>query len=90
MKAAHKAAIMENDEFVKCPLCEGHAQVRRSDLLALLTGKNLREKLEKNIAEFTLLAEGDQEMRRPKPGEFENQVHHWNPNLPLWNRSPKE
>jgi hypothetical protein len=81
---------MENNEFVKCPLCEGHAQVRRSDLLALLTGTNLHEKLEKNIAAFTLLAKEDQEMRRPKPGEFENQVHHWNPNLPLWNRSPKE
>jgi hypothetical protein len=80
---------MENDEFVKCPLCEGIAKVRRSDLLALLTGKNLREKLERNSAEFTLLAKGDQE-RRPNAGEFGNKVHHWNLNLPLWNRSPKE
>ena len=90
MESAHKAAIMENDEFVKCPLCEGLAKMRRSDLLALLSEKNLREKLSKNTAEFTLLARGDQQMHRPKPGEFANEVHHWNPNLPLWNRSPKE
>jgi len=69
---------------------EGRAKVRRSDLLALLAGKNLREELEKKTAEFQLLAKGDHEMRRPIPGEFGNKVHHWNPNLPLWNRSPKE
>jgi hypothetical protein len=90
MNCAHKAAIMENEELVKCPLCEGIAKVRRSDLAAWLAGNNLREKLETKTEEFTSLAKRDQEMRRPKPGEFGNQVHHWNPNLPLWNRSPKE
>jgi hypothetical protein len=74
---------MENDEFVKCPLCDGLAKMRRTELQALLTGNNLREKLEKNAPEFA-------PMHRPKPGEFGNGVHHWNPNLPLWNRSPKE
>jgi hypothetical protein len=80
---------MENDEFVKYPLCEGIAKVRRSDLLALLKGKKLGEKLKRNTVEFTLLAKGDQESR-PNPGEFGNEVHHWNPDHPLWNRSPKE
>ena len=46
---------MENDEFVKCPLCDGHARVRRSELPALLAGNILREKLEENMAEFTRL-----------------------------------
>jgi hypothetical protein len=38
---------MENDEFVKCPLSDGPAQVRRADLSALLDGANLPEKLKK-------------------------------------------
>jgi hypothetical protein len=89
MKSAHKAATMESDEFVKCPLCDGLARVWRSDLIALLTGKNLREKLQKNMAQFAPLAEADQAGRR-LPGEFGKEVHNWNPSLPLWRRSLKE
>jgi len=32
MKSAHQVAIMENDEFAKCSLSDGPAQVRRADL----------------------------------------------------------
>jgi len=85
MKSAHKAAIMENDESVNCPPCEGLAKVRRSDLLALPAGNNFREELE-----VTRLAERDQAGRRLQPGEFGREVHKWNPTLPLWRRSPKE
>jgi len=48
---------MESDEFVRCPLCDGLAKVWRSDLIALLTEKNLREKLQKNLAEFMQCAD---------------------------------
>jgi hypothetical protein len=88
-KSAHQAAIMESDEFVRCPLCDGLAKVWRSDLIALLTGKNLREKLQKNMAEFIPPAEADQAARR-LPGEFAKEVHNWDPSLPLWCRSLKE
>ncbi len=81
---------MENDEFVKCPLCDGHARVRRSELPALLAGNILREKREESMAEFTLPAKGNQATRRMQPGEFEKEVHNWNPTLPLWRRSLKE
>jgi hypothetical protein len=81
---------MENNEFVKCPLCDGNAKVRRSDLPALLAGNILREKLEENMAEFTRPAEGHQARRKLQTGEFEQEVHNWNPTLPLWRRSPKE
>ena len=81
---------MENDEFIKCPLCDGLAKLKRSDLIALLAGPNLGEKLEKNMAENTPLAEGNQAVRRLQPGEFGREVHKWNPTLPLWRRSPKE
>jgi len=86
----HEAAVMESDELVKCPVCDGHASVRRSDLTALLTGANLREKLEKNIAEFTPIAEADRTAHKLQPIEFKKEVHNWNPALPIWRRSPKE
>jgi hypothetical protein len=80
---------MESDEFVRCPLCDGLAKLWRSDLIALLTGKNLREKLQNNMAGFMPSAETDQAARR-LPGEFEKEVHNWDPNVPLWRRSLKE
>ncbi len=81
---------MENEEFVKCPLCDGHASVRRSELPALLAENIRRERLEESMAEFARPAKGDQATRRLQPGEFEKEVHNWNPTLPLWRRSPKE
>ena len=81
---------MESDELVRCPLCDGLAKVWRSDLIALLTGKSLREKLQKKMAVFTPPAEADQAGRRLHPGEFEREVHNWNPTLSLWRRSLKE
>jgi hypothetical protein len=90
MKPAHKAAIMENNDIVNCPLCEGLAKMRRSHLVALLAGNNLRDKLEMNMAEVTQPAEKDQPGRRLQPGEFGREVHNWNPTLSLWRRSPKE
>jgi hypothetical protein len=62
MKSAHQVAVMENDEFVQCPLSDGPAQVRRADLSALLDGANLRGEIEKDMAEFTSLA--DQAVRK--------------------------
>jgi hypothetical protein len=50
MKSAHQVAVMENDEFVQCPLSDGPAQVRRADLSALLDGANLRGEIEKDMA----------------------------------------
>lgn len=64
MKSAHKVAVMENDEFVRCPLSDGLAKVRRADLIALLAEANLREKLKRNMAEFASFAAGDQAGRR--------------------------
>lgn len=81
---------MEGDDFVKCPLCDGLAKVRKSDVIALLAEKNLRERLEKNMSEFTPHAEGEQAVRKLQRLEFKKEVHNWNPTLPLWRRSPKE
>jgi len=48
---------MANHDVLQCPLCHGHAQVSRTELIGLLTDRNLREKIEKYVAD--LLNTGD-------------------------------
>jgi len=79
---------METNDYVKCPLCHGLAQMRRSELLALLGAKDLREKLEGNIHLLTSAAVPT--TPGPGPEDFAQEVHHWNANLALWRRSAKE
>jgi hypothetical protein len=81
---------METNDFVKCPLCHGLTQVRRSELLALLQAEDLREKLEGNIDQHTPVTEAVQCAAGPNPGEFAQKVHGWNAKLTLWRRSAKE
>jgi hypothetical protein len=85
-----KAAIMENDDFVTCPLCNGLSQMRRSELLASLRAQDLREKLEGHIDQLTPVTEVVQTAPGPGPGEFAQEVHHWNAERTLWRRSAKE
>ncbi|MBZ5722673.1 MAG: hypothetical protein LAO03_20225 [Acidobacteriia bacterium] len=81
---------MADHEMLTCPLCQGYAKVSRSDLIGLLSDRALREKIEKYLAELTgtqpeLAGVGVKGSR-----DFEKDVHSWNPQLPMWNRSPKE
>ncbi len=81
---------MEMDDFVKCPFCQGLAQFRRSELRALLEAEDLREKLRANMNRLTSGTEAAQTAAGPRPGEFVDEVHHWNAGLTLWRRSAKE
>jgi hypothetical protein len=81
---------MEMDDFVTCPLCHGLAQMKRSELLALLEAEDLREKLAANSEHLTSVTEAVQTAPGPRPGEFAQEVHHWNAKLKLWRRSAKE
>jgi hypothetical protein len=77
-----------NDDLVNCPLCHGHAQLRRSELIARLADTGFREKVEKHLAELNereLAGVGTNRTR-----DFQKEVHSWNPQLPIWRRSPKE
>jgi hypothetical protein len=87
---APRRVTMKTDDFVKCPLCHGMAAMRRSELLALLEAEDLREKLEGNLDPLNSVTEAVQGAPGPRPGEFAQKVHHWNPNLTLWRRSSKE
>jgi hypothetical protein len=85
-----KAATMEMDDFVKCPLCHGSAQMRRSELRALLRAEDLRQQLEGTIDPLTSVTEAVQTAPGPRPGKFAQEVHNWNAKLTLWRRSAKE
>jgi len=82
---------MANDDLLKCPLCQGHAQIERAELIGILTDRNLREKIEKYLAE--LMGTGEPASvgaKRPESSDFQKDVHSWNPQMPIWRRSPKE
>ncbi len=81
---------MANDDLRKCPLCQGHSQVARNELIGLLTDRNLREKIEKYLAELLQTEPAGVGARRPESRDFEKDVHTWNPQMPIWRRSPKE
>ena len=81
---------MKMDDFVPCPLCHGSAQMRRSELLALLRAEDLRQKLESNISDLISVTEAVHTAAEPRPGEFAQKVHDWNATLALWRRSAKE
>ena len=82
---------MANHDVIKCPLCQGHGDVRRSALIALLTDRSLPEQAEKYLAELLETEKNElAEVSANREGDFQKQVHSWNPQLPIWRRSPKE
>jgi len=82
---------MANDYLLKCPLCQGHAELRRSELIDLLTERNLRDRIEKYVTELTPSGEmAAVSADAPQTRDFQKEVHSWNPQLPIWRRSPKE
>ena len=81
---------MENHEMLTCPLCQGYAKVNRSDLIGLLTDRNLREKIEQYLAELAGAQPEAAGVGAKAARDFQKEVHTWNPQLPMWNRSPKE
>jgi hypothetical protein len=84
---------MQDNDLVKCPLCGGLAQLRRTELLAALNDKGLLDRLQRSLD--TLAPAAQQELAgaaagAAKPRDFQKDVHTWNPTLPMWTRSPKE
>lgn len=83
---------MANDDVVKCPLCGGFTHIEKPDLLATLRNPRLREQIEQRIAE--LLKSPMDELTSvgstQSGGDFQKDVHSWNPCVPMWRRSPKE
>ena len=82
---------MKQEDLLKCPLLQGLDAMHRAELLGLLNDSNLRSKLETCLAEHhTADPKAQPVCAGGKPGNFEKDVHSWEPNAPLWRRSSKE
>jgi hypothetical protein len=87
--------MSHKDDVLPCPFCAGHGGLRRSEIIELFSDPNFKQKVDSYLAEVrrptednedaaTLVAPGN------KPRDFYKEVHSWNPQLPIWTRSPKE
>jgi hypothetical protein len=86
---------MKDQDLLQCPLLRGLDPMNRAALMGLLNDSSVREKLEQCLAEHAKAADSSQEPAAAcaqvrQPGEFDKQVHSWNPQHSTWNRSPKE
>jgi hypothetical protein len=84
---------MLNDDLVKCPLCGGFTHVEKPELVTALNDPKIRQQIEDFVAE--LFRSGDGELAavgttKEETKDFNKDVHKWNPNVPVWRRSPKE
>ncbi len=79
---------MENPPKVRCPLCEGQGELTSTDMASKLTTPELRKRLDARIAE--ILESVDLAGTGSRTRNFQKEVHEWNPQLPIWRRSPKE
>jgi hypothetical protein len=80
--------MVEQTDKVMCPLCEGQGELTRAEVAEKLTTPELRRRLDARIAEILENVELAGVGRRVR--NFEKEVHEWNPQLPIWRRSPKE
>lgn len=83
---------MTDQDLLRCPLLQGLDPMHRAELMGLLNDSSVREKLEQCLAEHTNAADSSKEpvCAQRQPGDFEKEVHSWNPQRSVWNRSPKE
>jgi len=84
--------MTDHRDRVRCPLCEGHGEVRHSQLIEFFSDPELKSKLDGYLAAVAptepapeLVAAAVREKR-----DFQKDVHCWNPQVPMWKRSPKE
>jgi hypothetical protein len=82
------------DEVVKCPLCQGHGELRRLEIVERLTDRELKAKIDRYLADVLKL-EGPSEpvavgAHADSRRDFQKEVHSWNPETPIWRRSQKE
>ena len=82
---------MLNDDVVKCPLCNGFTHIEKPELREALKNPRIREQVEQYVAKLLqtpvdeLATAGATQSR-----DFQKDVHNWNPQVPMWRRSPKE
>ncbi len=86
--------MTDSQGVVKCPLCEGHGEIRRAKLVERLSDGKLKSKADSALGELVPseeeLAAATAVGRGNEFRDVQKDVHSWNPQLPMWRRSPKE
>lgn len=80
-------------DHMKCPVCDGQGEVWRYQLIQFFTDPELKKKIEAYLGSAHPAQEETAEVAHASVGEsrdFQKDVHSWNPQLPMWRRSPKE
>ena len=81
---------MAKQEMFNCPLCQGQARISRAELMSRLSDKGFREEVETYLADLSASATLAEVGVTTGARDFQKEVHCWNPQLPIWRRSPKE
>jgi hypothetical protein len=92
---SRREQVMNDQDLLRCPLLQGLDRMHRAELIGLLNDSGVREKLETCLAEHVNAGEAAGQPLAPctqekQAGDFNKQVHSWNPQQSPWNRSPKE
>jgi hypothetical protein len=87
--------MVDNHDLLKCPLCDGHGEVRRARLLEYARNPRLVNGLEDCLSAGAEATSDRPELQEVGAGsrtqrDFQKEVHSWNPQLSIWRRSPKE
>lgn len=92
--------MADNDDVLRCPLCQGHGELRRTELDEWLADPELRGVIQRYLAKFYPAKARELSGPAQEPAcvganangqqDFEKEVHRWNKELPIFRRSPKE
>jgi hypothetical protein len=82
--------MTDHRDRLKCPLCEGHGEVRRSQLIDVFSDPGLKNKVERYLSMVVPSEPGLVAGTPTSKRDFQKDVHNWNPQVPMWTRSPKE
>jgi len=83
--------MAHNHDLLKCPLCQGHGELHREEVIEQLSNGELKPRIDACLAEI-VRPEVPADFATASSGsrDFQKDVHSWNPQLPMWRRSPKE
>lgn len=87
--------MADNHDLLKCPLCEGHGEIPRARLLELVEQQEIQPRIDACFASACDSDDKETDLVETAAGgpvrrNFQEDVHSWNPQLPMWRRSPKE
>jgi len=73
------------------PLCERHGEVRRSPLIEFFADPGLKNKVESYLSMVVAPEQPEWVAAAALPKrDFQKEVRNWNPQVPMWTRSPKQ